>query len=265
MIRYTAQLELQALQRKFTEAVRQWLPVRIRTIQEIRDTANKLQEHHRNVNISRITGSSASIAGSVMAIVGFALTPVTLGASIGLSAAGIGIAVAGGATVAGASVADVFIEKSNVKDVQNRLDRDFKQVKAIQGIAERIEQIIQEIRKKCPNVSTTTFIAVFAEVFTQGIIQTGRVGIKIAEFIVLGSLEIGAAAFRVGGAAAKGIAGAAIALNIVLIPIDIIEIVRSGISLAKGSQTKAIEKLNALALELENQKESLKAQANITD
>ena len=265
LIRNTEMFELQVLQRKFTEAVRQWLPVRTITIHEIRDTANKLQEHHRNVNISRISGSSASIAGSVMAIVGFGLAPVTFGASIGLSAAGIVIAVAGGAAVAGASVADIFIEKSNLKEVQDRLDRDFKQVKAIQGIAERIEKIIQKIREKCPNVSATTFIAVFAEVFAQGLVQTGRVGIKIAEFIVLGSLEIGAAALRVGGAAAKGIAGAAIAINIVLIPIDIIEIVRSGINLAKGSQTKAIEKLNALASELEDQKKSLQAQANITD
>ena len=243
LIRNTEMIELQELQRKFTEAVKQWLPVRTITIQEIKDTAKKLQEHHRNVNISRISGSTASIAGSVMAIVGFGLAPVTLGASIGLSAVGIGIAVAGGATTAGASIADIFIQKSNLKEVQNRLDRDFEQVKAIQGIAEKIEKIITKIHKKCPNVSTTTFIAVIAEVFTQGLFRTGRVGIKIVELIALGSLEIGAAAFRVGGAAAKGIAGAALALNIVLIPIDIIEIVRSGISLGEGSQTKAIEKL----------------------
>ena len=253
------------MQRKFTEAVKQWLPVRTITIQEIEDTAKKLQEHHRRVNIFQITGSSVSIAGSVTAIIGFGLAPVTLGASLGLSAAGIGIAAAGGATAAGASVADKFIEKSNLKEVQMRIDRDFEQVKEIQGIAERIKKIIQKIHKECPNISATTIIALFAEVFTQGLFRTGRIGIKIAEVIVHSTLEIGVSALRVGGAAAKGIAGAAIVLNIVLIPIDIIEIVRSGISLAKGSQTKAIEKLKTLASELENQKESLKAQANITD
>ena len=261
--RNTKMNDLQELQKNFTEAVRQWLPVRNRTIQEIKDTAKKLQEHHRNVNISRIAGSTASIAGTGMTILGLGLAPFTLGASLGISAAGIGIAAAGGATVAGASIADIFIEKSNLEDVQKRIDRDFEKVKEIQRIAERMKNIIQDIRKKCPEIGDDTFLEVFAAVFTQGVFRGSSVGLKIAELVVAGSVGIGASAIRLGGAAAKGIAGAALALNIVLIPIDLIEIVRSGISLGEGSQTRAIEKLNALALELEDQKESIKAQANI--
>ena len=253
--------ELQVLEKQFTTAVRDWLPVREITIQEVKDTAEKMQEHHRKVNISRITGSTVSIAGTAIAIFGIGLAPFTLGTSLGFSTAGIGLAVAGGTTVAGASIADVFIEKSNMKDVQMRIDRDFEKVKAIQGITEKMEKIIQEIHEKCPNVSTTTLLVIFAKVFAQSAFRTGR----IAELVVAGTLGIGASALQLGGAAARGIAGIALALNIVLIPIDIIEIVRSGVSLQKGSQTKAIEKLNALASELETQREKIKERANIKD
>ena len=248
--------DLQELQRKFTEAVQRWLPVRTITIQKIRDTAKILEEHH-----SKITGSTAAIAGSGMAFLGLVLAPVTLGVSLGLSAAGIGLAAAGGATAAGASSADKFIEKSILEGVQNQIDRDFEKVKEIQRIAERMKNIIQDIRKKCPEIKNDTFLEVFTAVFTQGVLRRSIVGVKIIDLVVAGFIGIGASALRVGGAAAKGMAGTGLAL----IPIDLIEIVRSGISLGEGSQTKAIKKLNALALDLEDQRESLKEQANITD
>lgn len=251
-------VKLPELQRKFTEAVQRWLPVRTITIQKIRDTVKKLEEHHRNVNISKITDSTASNAGSGMALLDLALAP-------DLSVAGTGLAATGGATAAGASIADKFIEKSNLKGVQRQIDRDSKKVEEIQGIAEKMKRIIQDIRKKCPEIGDHTFFEVFTAVFTQGVFQGSTVGVKIIELLVAGSIEIGASAIELGDAAVKGIAGVALAFNIVLIPIDLNKIVRSDISLGEGSQTKAIKKLNALALDLEDQRESLKEHANITD
>ena len=217
-----------------------------------------MKVHHRNVNISRITGSTASIAGSALAITGFALAPVTFGASIGLSVSGIAIALAGGSTAAGASIADTVIEKSNVKHTQQQIKDDYDQLYTIQVIAKVIKNnATTDGRQKCPAVGKDKLVAMFGEVLAQGFLRVSNVGVRVAEIAAFNTLEMGAAALRVGGAAAKGVAAAGIALNAVLIPIDLIEIVRSSISLARGSQTKAIEKLNDLVEQLEQQKQAM--------
>ena len=262
-IRHTTMTDIQELNKRFCKAVVQWIPVREITIQEIQKTIENLKVHHRNVNISRITGSTASIAGSTMAIVGFAIAPFTFGASIGLSVSGIALAVAGGGTAAGASIADIVIQKSNVKHAQEQLARDYDQLNAIRELAETIKKKIDDIKQQCQGVSPAQFVVVFGEVLTQGVVRTGNLGMRLAELAVFGTLEIGAAAVRVGGAAARGIAAAGIALNVVLIPIDLIEIVRSSVSLAKGSQTKAIKQLTDIAVQLEEQKQAIKQQAQL--
>lgn len=210
------------------------------------------------MNISRITGSAVSIAGGAMAIVGFAIAPLTFGASIGLSISGIALAVAGGGTAAGASIADMVIQKSNVKHAQMQLDRDNNQLKAMIELVETIKNKIDAVQQKCQGVSASQFIAIFGEVFTQGVVRTGNLGMRLAELAVFGTLEIGAAALRVGGAAARGVAAAAIVLNLVLIPIDLIEIVRSSVSLARGSQTRAIQQLTEIVVQLEKQKQAIR-------
>ena len=156
---------LRELQTKFAQQVQQWIPVRDATIKEIGKTIEKLKVHHKNVNISRITGSGVSIAGSLIAILGFGLSPVTLGASLGLSAGGIAIAALGGGTAAGASIADIFIQKSGIKDVQDQLAYDNQQVDAISQTAKEIKKEIDDARRKCPGVSARRFAALVGEAF----------------------------------------------------------------------------------------------------
>lgn len=67
-----------------------------------------------------------------------------------------------------------------------------------------------------------------------------------------------AAALRVGGTAAKSTAGVGLALNIVLIPINLIEIARSSHRLRKGKQTKAVEQLKEIVEHLQQQLIKLK-------
>ena len=247
-------LRLQELQAKFAQQVQHWIPVRDATIKEIGKTIEKLKVHHKNVNISRISGSSVSIAGSLIAILGFGLSPVTLGASLALSAGGIALAALGGGTAAGASIADVFIQRSGIKDVQGQLTCDNQQLDAISQTAKEIKKEIDDARQKCPGVSARQFAALIGEAFTQGIARTSNLAVRVAELIAYGNLELGVLALRVGGVAAKGIAAAGIVLNVILIPIDIAEIIRSSHSLRKGSQTKAIKQLTDTVKQLKKQK-----------
>ena len=209
------------------------------------------------MNISRVAGSVASATGSVVAIVGFALTPVTLGASLGLAVGGIAVAVAGGATTAGASIVDVVIQRSNVNYVENQLKADFDKLEIIKEKVTKLKTMMEKTKKKCPNVSNEAYHIVLGEVFVQGAVRFGNIGIKAAELGVYGSLEIGAAAIRVGAAAARGIAIAGLVLNVLLIPLDLAEIIRSLYSLHKGSETKVIQKLREQVVKLEKQKQDI--------
>jgi hypothetical protein len=191
------------LHSEFRTTIEEWIPVCNETIRKIKSIIEVLKVHHRNVNISRITGSSASIVGSAMAIIGFGLAPVTLGASIGLTVPGIALVVAGGTTVAGASIADAIIQKTNVKQAQEHLKDDHDKLYTIQVIARVINSntvATMDAREECPKVGKK---GVVGEVLAQGALRVGNVGMRTAEIAVSNSLEIGAAALRVGGTAAR--------------------------------------------------------------
>ena len=238
----------------FDAQVRQWIPVYDITIEEIEKTIKKLKELHRNINIARITGSSASVAGSFIAILGFGLAPVTFGGSIALSVGGIALAVAGGGTAAGASTADTFLQRSNVKHAQDQLDSVYKQLRVISQIARDLKQEIDDVRQKCPGVSDAEFAAIFVEVVAQGVSQATNLALRLAE---LSTLDIDALESSIGGAAAQRIDAARTVLSMVLIPIDMTEIIRSSVSLARGPQTKAIKQLTDTVEQLKKQKAAI--------
>lgn len=227
--------KIQELQRRYHDAVIIWLPVRDITIQQVQEAAEELRIHLRNVNIVRVTGASTSIGGSLLAILGFGLAPVTFGGSIALSAVGIGIAVAGGVTAAGASIADIAIEKSNMKDVQQQINRDYEELKAILELTDKMNIIISETKSLCPDIDNSTFAILIADV---SVIKGGRLRIT--------------AALTIGGTAERSIA--CIASNIAFTPIDVIAIVRNGWKL--GSETKVVIKLREVAAEMEKQNTS---------
>ena len=225
------------LQGMFIETVHQWLPVRECSIQKVEDTKAQLKEQHRKINIYITSGSIA------LTLAGLLLAPFTFNATLGLI-------FLGGAIYLSSSFVNEFIEKSKVKVIEEELKQDTHEVKAMQETAEEIETIIQNSHRKCPDVSTDTFVFVLAVIFAKGAFRTSTIGIRIAELVAAGALEI--------GAVSKGVTAATKALNIILIPTDIVEIVRSGVSTDKESQTKSIEELNKLASELEKQRKNIK-------
>jgi hypothetical protein len=64
---------------------------------------------------------------------------------------------------------------------------------------------------------------------------------------------------RVGGTAARSVAIVGLVLNVALIPIDLVEIVRSSLSLAGRSQTKAVKQLEEIVEQLKQQLSELRS------
>lgn len=60
----------------------------------------------KGTKIAGITGGATTVAGGVAAAAGVILSPFTLGASLALTAVGVGVAAAGGVTGASAAIAN---------------------------------------------------------------------------------------------------------------------------------------------------------------
>jgi hypothetical protein len=248
---------IQELQIQYDTQVQEWIPDNNAVTEEIENTIEKLKEHHRNVKIARAAGVGATVTGVGTAILGIALAPVTVGASVGLIVGGVALAVAGGSTAAGASIAEAFIQKNNIKRVQEKLDHADQLFDAISRTAKAIEEKIGGARQRCPDISAREFAAVFEEVVIVGVVRSSNVAVRLAELGAYGTLEKGVVASQVGIAAANGIVAAGTVLNATLLPINLVEIIVSSFSLARGSQTKAIKKLTDTLQQLKEQRAAI--------
>ncbi|XP_054974241.1 apolipoprotein L domain-containing protein 1 [Sorex araneus] len=84
----------------------------------LREVARRLERLRRRSLLANVAGSSLSVAGSVAAIVGLSLSPVTLGASLMASAVGLGVATAGGAVTITSDLSLVFCNARELRRVQ---------------------------------------------------------------------------------------------------------------------------------------------------
>ncbi|KAL1005639.1 hypothetical protein UPYG_G00061690 [Umbra pygmaea] len=96
-------------------------------ITELNDIADNLDKVSKGTKIAGITGGATGAVGGVAAVAGVVLAPLTFGASLALTAVGVGVAAAGGVTGASAAIAN---KVSNVYD-RNKIEQilqDFQDV-----------------------------------------------------------------------------------------------------------------------------------------
>uniref|UniRef100_A0A3Q1GJ22 Apolipoprotein L3-like n=1 Tax=Acanthochromis polyacanthus TaxID=80966 RepID=A0A3Q1GJ22_9TELE len=83
-------------------------------IYELRCVADNLDKVSKGTKIAGITGGATTVAGGVAAAAGVILSPFTLGASLALTAVGVGVAAAGGVTGASAAIANKVTRSDEV-------------------------------------------------------------------------------------------------------------------------------------------------------
>ena len=213
------------------QAIIKWIDTRKKTIRLLRETADNIQWHHRNVSAAKLGGNGLAVTGGILAIVGLALTPVTFGASASLIIAGTVIGAAGGFTGISATLIDWFIEKCGVKDTQKQYNYDIEQLKEV-----------LHCEKKSLTKPTRFEDVAFSRALklSRGTVSAADVCISIAKF------------------AGKEVAKAGIATSAIAIPLDFISIVRNGCNVVSGGETKASKELREIASELERQMNNLK-------
>ncbi|KAK5606053.1 hypothetical protein CRENBAI_001179 [Crenichthys baileyi] len=103
------------------------------SIVSLHTLADDVNEFHHKAKIAGIGGGTTTAVGTVTAITGLALAPITFGASLVVAAVGVGVATAGGIASASAAISD---------NVNNKNDR-----KKIEAVLQEYEERLLEISK----------------------------------------------------------------------------------------------------------------------
>ncbi|XP_032834594.1 uncharacterized protein LOC116956854 [Petromyzon marinus] len=224
----------------------------------------KLRKRKRDGNISKVTGSSAGIAGGIMLITGFALIPVTFGASLGLSIAGTAMGVAGSITAAGASIAVTVMNKASTKEATENIEKDkiageklAKVVESVSSAASEFEVVTMGTllaKRVCAKGGTeapvdtaeTAKVAV-GGIFAAGgtvkgvvnIVKNSKALVKVATTGAIVADDVASAVVK--GAVRGGLRIAGVAVISLLLVVDVVSLIRTGVELHKDnpSETEA--------------------------
>lgn len=236
--------------KQLKEKLREWIPKREASVRTLRALADKLMEHHNNVHIAKVAGSSASVAGFVLTSVGFGLSFFTFGASLVLSGIGIGVGAAGGVTNAGSMIAEVCIQKDTYKVAQKIIDDDRKAVEAI-------EMLAQEFEKEAMKTITANGLkaGVTGALVVKNCVETGlKFGARI---VGIAANEGGETFFRGLSVAGRAVHIGGFVFSAIALPFDLYTLVTSSIEIDaarngdQDNETDAAKTLRKLADELE--------------
>ena len=256
------QNDLATCSTELTSSIRVWSVKRRETVQTLRSLADELMEHHKNVHIAKVSGSSASIGGFVLLATGFGLAPVTLGTSLILSAVGGAICAGGGATVAGSSIVQTKIFKTKLAAAQEVIDADRK---AQEPVNELLEDLCREVSKEslgslknhlACNLSVALLVKNLVDV-SNGVNITG---VSVATTVASEGAE---GLLRTIGIAGNTVRIGIFAVSVALLPLDIYTMVKSLTEIdsvrkgKKDSEPEAVKKLRDLAGNLEKEMDEM--------
>jgi len=131
---------------ELTDSIQLWSSKCCETVKALRRLTNELREHHKNVHIAKVSGSSFSIAGFILVATGFGLAAVSFGTSLILSAVGGAMCAGGGATAAGSSIVRSRIFKSRLTVAHEIIDAD-------RNAQEPVQRLLNELYRDVSKVS----------------------------------------------------------------------------------------------------------------
>ena len=269
----TAQFEqLCKLREELHKAFLSWIPIRTRTKEQLEELATKLHKHHRNVNVSTITGASMGTIGGTLSVAGLIATPFTFGAGIIVSLVGAGIGSAGGMVMSGAKVVEIILEKLGLKKVQAAIEDDREACSELQKQLDSLENFISSFVEFLKPLHDDAVLLRVLEgsgfEFLSQRISDEEIGASTEERVEFGArffraatsaATVSASAVATAGAVARsaavaGTRAAHIAASVItaaLLPLDITLLVKSSLELHRGSTSAAVQDIRRILDEFE--------------
>ncbi|XP_053261246.1 apolipoprotein L6-like [Podarcis raffonei] len=253
-------------------------------IQSLRERADDIDKTHKDCTIASVTASSASAVSGILTIVGLALTPVTAGASLILTATGMGLGIASGVTGISAGVSESIIhsmEKKKSQELINECEKSLRMALSLEkigfksqlppdnanlevaktaitsscAVARFIPTVVDKATDIAANVealavaSTNPALKGLAkEASTVGTVARSAIkGIDQVDEAFKGTALAASKTARVAGAVASG----------VFLAVDAYFITKGAIDLSNGAKTEKADELRAKANKLEEMVQNL--------
>ena len=231
-----------------------WDKIRRKVIAMLRQKTAELTKATKDVRITRAIGAGAGLVGGVIAIGSFVLVPFTLGGSLLLSAIGAGLATIGGVTSIGATVVIKMIESSVMNKTNQLLAVGNQLTQTMQGLLELLEGEAAKLAVQNPGTSKEEWLF--------GIIRSGGTALRVGTMGVrgavvaassggMGVLEGGLAVAQVAAGSSIAVAAAGGVVNVLLLPISIVDLTVNVYALAAKKKTNAIIELERVIDQLE--------------
>ena len=257
--------QLRRLRDELHDAFLCWIPIRTHTIKQLEELATKLHEHHRNVNISTLTGASMGTIGGTLLVAGLVAAPFTLGSGIVVSLVGAGIGGAGGLVMSGSKVADIILEQLGLKEVQAAIEDDREACSELQKQLDALENFISSLAEFLKPLHDDTVLLRELEgsgfEFLSQRISYEEIGASTEERVEFGArffraatsapTIMAASAAATAGAVASSALLAGSGINPGLLPLDIRLIIKSSLELHRGSTSAAVQDIRRILDELE--------------
>ncbi|XP_041649939.1 uncharacterized protein LOC121513965 [Cheilinus undulatus] len=119
-------------------------------LENLKEVANGLERVHKAATISSLTGGVIGAAGGITSIVGLALAPFTLGASLIVTGIGVGVGVAGGVTAGVSNITKMVTQSTDRKTVRGILKEFNEKVKAVAFWLQEINHSLENMTKGSP-------------------------------------------------------------------------------------------------------------------
>nr|XP_057901961.1 uncharacterized protein LOC131098626 isoform X2 [Doryrhamphus excisus] len=224
------------------------------SILELLAVADAADQFHKKTVSAAVGGGVASVAGSLTTITGLILAPFTFGASIIVTAVGIGVATAGSITSATANITDTVHSNMDRKKVEKMIQGYQEQIKDIRECLEFVQEgmdTLQEwdFEKYSQSASKKALNHNIKHVMKEG----GRAGkaLMINTDKLISTVQVLGAA---GGAAkaAQAISVTTGVMSALFLALDVFFLAKDSHELRKGAKTKFATKIRDVCKDLQD-------------
>ena len=232
--------------------------VRPKTIKQLGELKAAVEKSYDDSRKARIAGTTATVTGSTIAIIGFGLGFVTLGTSLGLTVIGAALAAAGGVTIGGAEIGYLAVYRKKLKEAEKACSDDNNEMQNIEiqhrEFCDHLNSLVDKHPKFTKEAifhllrytweSTEPTVKTFYTGYKliDGAVDVGRNAVAVTSSFrssVRVGVQTGARTVYVGlGTVGRVFSIGSVALDILFIPIDIAVLAKSAHDVHKYKKTK---------------------------
>lgn len=132
----------------YKQSIKDLLSTRETTLENLRSMKQQVEDNYVKSRKFLFGGAAATVTGSTLTIIGFGLSFVTAGASLGLTVAGSALGAVGGATVAGAELKYYLESNTTLENAQKACNVDREKMEKVEANGKKLNNYIESLAAK---------------------------------------------------------------------------------------------------------------------